>query len=80
MTGLLPRLRRDEPGVVGFTHGRELEEGHLHSKGIRTMIQIIGNRQQATDMGEKRVYNRAGPIMGEYVIMVRGQAITAKNR
>ena len=42
----------------GWRHGQELEDGHSHFKGIRAMMQNTSNRQQATDVGEKRVYTR----------------------
>ena len=65
-------------GEVGWRHGQELEDGHSNSNGIRAMMKNTINRQQATDVGEERVYKRGQ--LRQFVIMVRGQANAAKHR
>ena len=38
-------------GEVEWMHGRELEEGHTHSKSTRIMKQSTISREQVIDVG-----------------------------
>ena len=51
-------METEMQGEVEWTHEKELEEGHTHSKSTRTMTQKYNQQATGNRCGAKRVYNR----------------------